>query len=875
MGTTTRYGVIALSRNQLVMRPNVRIPNLDWYDLTVGGDLVNAGEFMNFATFERRLYLTTWNNVTPANGGLWYCPDFTVTVPRFYLIKDQVTAAAETGYSGTFGSIAVRPTDGYYCAPFHTDGPIPWVGAQVLVGYETGNTWWTIPNYTGWPIYVFEFSFETLHAVWGDADNNFYICTGFPAVNIPTICVSSNGVAWTVIDFRAVIPTSSHMRVAYDGYCVSSTKATFSNWDPGSLIAGLFTDTLVGIVSSDITPANYLYEVSVVYTSLLETGVVIGDSGVQFGPNREGCRAIYIPGTDDEILWIVSDIATLAEGNNVVVYSTDGGLTWEDRTDNLFTLLGGTWSGQTLIPNGPRGNSLLKAYGESLITPGIDIRRFEMPSFDPAKSAFSRIFLIEGGARPDHTPKYMSCMKASGVSQSFGDITKIECPSSEEYGQFEEVGQIQGAVERATSSLIGRYASDLESDMLRIAKQRCSIDVQVHIGKCTDPRVFNVFTKNFIWEGVSLTNYSTDDLGALGSDENAVINQTSDLSIQNIYEVLPLTFSERASDIMTNEVVDVVICDRISCGDCDNESDGCQRIYEIVGGITGSPGTPPDIKYSLDKGLTWALNEVTSLTPGEAAHAIACLGDYLFVVSNASNSLHWKTLANVNAGTVGGWTEVATGFVAAAEPRDVWSVGVGAFIVGDSGYVYWTDDPTNGVSVLDAGIATSNQLNAVHAISDEFAVAVGNSDTIIFTNNRVNWQAAGAVTGTGANLVAVWVVNEEQWWVLTTSGGVYYTLDGGDSWTAVTLPGNKDTLHNIAFSSKSIGYICGSYSNAGRAWRTYDGGYSWVSLPEGSGNLPTARDLNALAACEYDQNFVVIVGEGSAVNDGINMVGED
>jgi hypothetical protein len=46
-------------------------------------------------------------------------------------------------------------------------------------------------------------------------------------------------------------------------------------------------------------------------------------------------------------------------------------------------------------------------------------------------------------------------------------------------------------------------------------------------------------------------------------------------------------------------------------------------------------------------------------------------------------------------------------------------------------------------------------------------------------------------------------------------------------------------------------------------------------MPDGVGSLPTARDLNALAACEFDENFVVAVGEGAVANDGIIISGSD
>ena len=65
-------------------------------------------------------------------------------------------------------------------------------------------------------------------------------------------------------------------------------------------------------------------------------------------------------------------------------------------------------------------------------------------SFVPAQTGQSRVFLIEGRARPDHRPTYMVQAKAGGVSQSFGDIEKIEVPDPNQYDHFTEVGTIRG-----------------------------------------------------------------------------------------------------------------------------------------------------------------------------------------------------------------------------------------------------------------------------------------------------------------------------------------------------------------------------------------------------------------------------------------------
>jgi hypothetical protein len=465
-------------------------------------------------------------------------------------------------------------------------------------------------------------------------------------------------------------------------------------------------------------------------------------------------------------------------------------------------------------------------------------------------------------------------MRAGGYSQSFGDIDSIEIPSSEEYGRFDEIDKIQGAIERGSSTLIGQYAADLISKLFAITKQRCPIDVHVNFGACSNPQDNNVFTKKLIWEDVSLPSWSTDDLGTLGSDGNAPVMETSDLSIKEMVEIIQLTFQERAPDVVINQLIDAVICDRRTCGDCDDYSEGCDKGFVLQGGLLGSPGTAPDIIYTGDAGITWASDEILTLLSTQAADGLACLGNYLVVISNAAGSLSYKEQVTILAGTGGGWTEVTTGFVVGGEPNDIWSVGVGAFIVGNSGYTYWLTEPSAGVAVLDAGVATAQNLNAVHALDEENAVAVGQSDTIIYTTNRITWSVASA-TGGGNHLQGVWMKSQKEWWVVDDGGGLYYTKDTGVTWTAKLPPGAGITaLYDIQFQQDSIGYLCGVAGGVGAIWRSYDGGYSWVRLPEGIGTLVGgSTQMNAIAACSEDPNFLIAAGQ-DGTNDGVLLVGE-
>lgn len=496
----------------------------------------------------------------------------------------------------------------------------------------------------------------------------------------------------------------------------------------------------------------------------------------------------------------------------------------------------------------------------------------------PLVNSYTRVFLIEGRARADHKPAFQNCVKAGAPEQSFGDIEKIECPDPDVYGAFEEVGIIQGAVERATISLMGRYAADLASELLRLAKLRCALDLQIHIGTCTKPNEFNTFTKAIVMENAYLTNWSADDLGALASDEAAVVNETVDVSGQTVYELVPLSISSKAADILTNELVDVVIYDAPLCAGCSgSQSDGGNRVYAVSAAAGGSPGTPADLVFSVDAGVNWLAHDIDTMSSTEDPDGVAGLGDYVVVVSNETGSLHYADEDDFKANTDPSWTEISTGFVAAGGPNDISSTGTYAFIVGNGGYIYGTDDPTVGVTVLDAGQAVQDNLVAVSALSNTFAVAVGNAGAIVKTTNGANWSEVTSPVSVAINFTCVWVIDENIWWIGTSGGNLYYTVNGGVDFTLKLFSGSASgVVRDVTFVNQTTGFLAHSTTlPRGRVFRTYDGGYSWNLLPETGGTFPLNDRVTALAVTRHKPNFFVGVGLADDGTDGFIAVGSN
>lgn len=502
-----------------------------------------------------------------------------------------------------------------------------------------------------------------------------------------------------------------------------------------------------------------------------------------------------------------------------------------------------------------------------------------MPSntYEPLKTSQARVFIIEWRARIDRTPDYRSCYKMGGLSKTYGDVTTIEMPSESSYDGFYEAGEIRGTAERATASLIGRYARKLRSDLIKLGEIGCSFDVQLHLGACQAPDDFDTFDKALVFEDVLIPDISTDDLGALESGERAVVNETASISAKSFFEILPLSFGPKAASIVTNEVIDVAICDTKSCGECESPSDGCQRIYAITKAAGGSPSTPADVVFSIDGGSNWYAHDIDTLGAAEEPSALDCLKGYLIVVSNETDSLHYVDLDDLNEYTDPAFTEVTTGFVAAGSPNDIYSVGSLAFVVGDAGYVYKLENASSGVSVLDAGSATTNDLLRVHAIDQETAIAVGENGAIVYTTNGTEWSASPASpVGFGVHLMAGVIVTDTVWVVGANNGNIYYTTNGGNTWTTGSFTGSgAGVVYDIMPATDSIWYMAHATATPlGRILRSYNAGATWVVCPEGSGTLTANDRVNRLAPCEFDANMVVGVGLADDGSDGFITVGQ-
>lgn len=492
------------------------------------------------------------------------------------------------------------------------------------------------------------------------------------------------------------------------------------------------------------------------------------------------------------------------------------------------------------------------------------------------QTGFSRLFAIPYRAGPRNAPLYQGLWRAGAVSWGQGDVTLVRNPDPSQYDQFKVVGKYRGAPGNPELPVIARFTRE-RSELLKLVRSGCDHDIQVHIGTCENPQDFArgwASGKVLVLEAASPTNYSTGDVGALDPSERAVINETVPFQGEDYYELTPLTFARKADTQVTREIMDIVACDAASCGACGLPSDGCQVIFAVMKNGGASPGILNELIFTDDGGRTWDVSTISALSGSETPNALRCIGQNVIVVSGDNVGLVYADISDILEGS-GTWTEVTTGFVAAAQPQSLWSANPAyTWLVGKSGYVYFTSDPTAGVDVQDAGVATTQALNDIHGVDVLNIVAVGDSNAVIKTNNGgLTWEA---ITGpaAGINLKSVHMQDANNWWVTTANGKLYYTTDAGDNWTEKTFSGSgAGVAYDVTFVNKTVGYLAHTTATpSGRIFRTIDGGYSWYVLPEAVGSIPANQRINRIATCP-DPNIVFGGGLASGGTDGIIVQG--
>lgn len=459
------------------------------------------------------------------------------------------------------------------------------------------------------------------------------------------------------------------------------------------------------------------------------------------------------------------------------------------------------------------------------------------------------LWIQPGG--PNTRPVYLGCHDLGDLAAPGGKITLVQCFNGK--GGWDTVGFTRSAPEPVTFSLgtyLGKTADFIET-------LSCPATLFVHLRDCGKPDVFSNYVRTLI---VDLANIATRTYAGLvdkGEDKTAMITADAE-ALPPIVRGFALT-ARRQSIIETAGLADIAVCDNGRCaGPCGGAINAGDVAFVAGLALNSSPANKAEAWFTADGG-TWTAGAAEPFAGGVDLGNAGCYpvgrsslrrlvtqgetvgGTPMRVAYSDDDGATWTV---VTVGAVTGQFAADAGALFVLDTYNIW-------LVTSGGYVYYSGDGGLTWTAQESGVIAAGTYHAVDFADTDTGYAVGAANVVIKTID--GGQTWSAVTGPaiGIALTTVDVRDADHAWVGTAGGELWYTNDGGVTWTRRDFAGSGvGEVADVAFVDDNVAFMLhNTAAPLGGVFQTINGGYSWeaVSTPPNAG-LSALGVVNAALA---------------------------
>lgn len=465
----------------------------------------------------------------------------------------------------------------------------------------------------------------------------------------------------------------------------------------------------------------------------------------------------------------------------------------------------------------------------------------------PLLSGNGRVWLQRNG--PNSAFEFLTAYGAGNVQRPAGTITPYYEPDPAQYNGFRVIGKTKGVPGLPTSSLETVY-KNVASVLMGLT---CPAHVQYRFGVCDRPDNPNAWDKILHLFKAEPGAWALNNVISREPNNLAPVLETLELVSEEIFEIIAMAVA-RKSVAETGNAISISVSRVANCaGLCGPATSICDEIYV---GTHPSAYATANLLRSSDGGANFAATTSDPLAAGDDIGAVFQIGSRVIVVDTSSAT---PTIAySDDDGAT--WTTVTYGGGAVGDLNDGFGLDWNhIYLCGNGGYIYLSADGGGSFDDQTAGVITVENLNKIRVLPSLVGYCVGNNNTVLKTTDGAAWSA---ITGpeAAATLQALWVIDENRVWVGTAAGKLWYTIDGGLTWTQRSGWANSGTgqIKDIEFVNEEFGFMVHvTAGGVGRILRTIDGGATWVYTTGGIGTTPTNAGLNALAVCGVNSAFAV------------------
>lgn len=458
---------------------------------------------------------------------------------------------------------------------------------------------------------------------------------------------------------------------------------------------------------------------------------------------------------------------------------------------------------------------------------------------------------------PNTEPQFLGCHELGDLSEAEGGVELIRCFRPDGTG-WDVVGDKltpPDPVSATISALVFKERSWLE-------KVRCPFGIYVLQRDCGDASVFSNYIRGQILTNVRRT--SRKFAGLVSREED--VESTMDIELTAwppLLDVDELRVELVTSALFTTGLNEIVAnYDERCVGDCGATMDKGEIAF--LGSDT-LVAAKADVFRSADFAVTWAA--VT-----EPFGAVA-LEDVLSIVRFPISRTTYRTLAAARPpvagqGQVGysdveggaAWTLVSIGGPAAAhgagnygtlwalDSRHIW-------LASTLGYIYFSDDGGETWAVVEPGGICITTYSGIHFCDELYGIAGSLADVIVMSDDGGQTWAAVAPTGGAGDILCAFRLDKNRAWVGDDDGKLWFTNNGGTTWTQRTGWTGSGTgdVTAIKFANEYQGFMVHNAGGggAGTVLHTTDGGFNWDAL-----TTPDNDGLNGLCVVAPDRAYV-------------------
>jgi len=482
------------------------------------------------------------------------------------------------------------------------------------------------------------------------------------------------------------------------------------------------------------------------------------------------------------------------------------------------------------------------------------------------------VWVQPGGPNTEMYP--LACHEMGDVTQPHETVTQRYCPDPRRPGKYRPVYKASEAPGRAGGSLttyLERTADWLE----KIADVGCETPIYLNLWVDGRGTAFSTYTRGEL----SLARIEQESrTGMMTRESDPAAEQTFTYTADEIFKYFKLIRSEQLLALVAPEpgdALDIAFVNRQSC-----RAAGGIAAEECTEGIIGcevEAAADAGVYYTLNGGATWTLCAAVPFANPSNSGAVAGFpidtGVNRYLVGRTSTLA--ATLPQIAYSDDHGanWTVVdlpGTVIEYLQGGAALWALdSTHIWCVTDGGDIFFSDD--GGESYTQQASANVAALWCIHFRDERYGL-LGGATNVMYSSadGGEHWSVVtGPVAQNAVTILSCCVIDDMDWWIGYADGTLWFTQDGGATWTQrlFTVPGaaSVNVVNDIQFENAYFGAVAVNWTDgAGDEWgailRTVNGGRNWeVYLANTSFDEAAAPGYNGLWLC--DRNKVYAVGD--------------